>query len=191
MENVKNASAIELTASHLESMNCSQLSDYVVQKHHQYAIRAISQIKPLIDKVVAAYATDHPQLKSIKDYFRLISNELQLHMQKEELVLFPYIHKLVAAENEGTELVTPGFGSIKSPVSVMLTEHETIGIMEQKVVRLSSGFKAPAEVNDTVLELYALLKEFDEDLQEHVRLENEILFPKAIELEQKLLFASK
>jgi regulator of cell morphogenesis and NO signaling len=191
MENIKNTSVIEFATSDLESMNCSQLSDYVVQKHHQYAIKAIAQIKPLIEKVVAMNATDHPQMKSIKDYFRLISNELQLHMQKEELVLFPYIHKLVLADKDGTQLTTPGFGSIKSPVSVMLTEHETIGIMAQKVVRLSSGFKAPADVNDTVLELYARLKEFDEDLQEHVRLENDILFPKAIELEQKLLFASE
>lgn len=173
--------------SELENMNCSSLSDYIVQSHHQYAYQAIPKIQQLVEAVIGMHGAKHSELKFIKSHFWQLSNELQHHMRKEELVLFPYMKKLDEAELSETQLKTPVFGSVKSPVSVMVTEHETATLMQNKLFSLSNGFSCPEGASEVFCELYEKLKEFDQDLHQHVYLENDVLFPRAITLEETLL----
>jgi len=183
MGKIKNHPVKELDKPEFENMNCSQLVDYIVQKHHQYAFAAILQIRSLIEQQVSMDDVND-ELKSVKDYFGLIANELSLHMKKEELVLFPNIHQLVLVEANGTPFDQAGFGTIKSPASVMMTEHKTIGLIEEKLMKLCNNINASAHLSASFSELYLKLKVFDEDLQQHAYLEDEILVPKLMALMQ-------
>jgi len=123
----------------------------------------------------------------IQSLFQQLSNEMILHMKKEELVLFPLIKKLYQAdlvENNGNNL---GSGSIKSPISVIEIEHETAGIMVKRINKLSNNYTPPDDTCQTFRLLFDKLKDFETDVHVHVHLENDILHPKVIELEKALL----
>ena len=193
MSNSINSSAEEITNQEVLSThnynewNCDYLSDYIIQTHHQYVKNAILQIKPLTSEVIDLHGTKHSELAIIQSLFKQVSNEMLLHMKKEELVLFPYFKKLNQAKSEETSVDRPGFGSVKIPTKVMETEHETAGIMMQRLSKLSNNFTPPDDASNTFRVLYEKLKEFDDDLHLHVYLENDILHPKAIALEEVLL----
>jgi regulator of cell morphogenesis and NO signaling len=167
--------------------NCGYLADYIVQMHHQYVNQAIPQILPLAQKVVELHGAIHPELVIIQGLFQQLSNEMLLHMKKEELVLFPYIKKLSQAGSDGPGVDKSGFGWIKSPISVMETEHETAGIMVKRLSKLSNNYTPPVDACQTFCLLFDKLKAFETDIHLHVHLENDILHPKAIELENALL----
>lgn len=178
------------SAAHdFDSWKIDFLADYIINTHHQYVSKAIPQILPLAQKVAEVHGANHSEVVLINDLFQQLANELNMHMQKEEVVLFPYIKKLVAAENSGGCTDGSCFGSIASPISVMEQEHETAGIILKQLYHLSNDYTAPEDACNTFRVLYGKLKEFEDDLHRHIHLENNILFPKAIELEQMLLVA--
>jgi regulator of cell morphogenesis and NO signaling len=148
--------------------------------------KTIPEILPLAQKVVEVHGTKHTELTIIQSLFQQISNEMILHMKKEELVLFPYIKKLILAESDGKGVDEPSFGSVRIPISVVETEHETAGIMLKRLSQLSNNYIPPEDASITFRVLYDKLKEFEDDLYGHVHLENDILHPKAIALEQEL-----
>lgn len=193
MSNIINNLAEEITNQEVLSTpnyndwNCDYLTDYIVQTHHQYAIRAIPEILPLAQKVVEEHGEKHTELIIIQSLFQQLSNELLLHMKKEELVLFPQIKKLSRIESDGNGVDKSDFGSIKSPISVIETEHETAGIMAKRLSKLSNNYTPPADACQTFQVFFCKLKEFEADLHMHAYLENDILHPKAIELEKALL----
>ena len=166
--------------------NCDYLIDYIVQTHHQYVNKTIPEIFPLLQKVVEAHSAKHTELAIIQSLFQQISNEMILHMKKEELVLFPYIKKLTLDESEGKGVNQPPFGSVRIPISVMETEHQTAGIILKRLSQLSNDFTPPEDASNTFRVLFGKLKEFEADLLMHVHLENDILHPKAIALEKEL-----
>jgi len=170
-----------------DSCNIDFLIDHILNSHHWYVNQAILQILPLVQKVVEVHGTKHTELVIIQSLFQQISNEMLLHMKKEELVLFPYIKKLHQAELDRKEVERPTFGSIKSPISVIETEHDTAGIMLNRLSKLSNNYTPPDDACQTFRLLFDKLKEFDTDLHMHMHLENDILHPKAIELEVALL----
>jgi regulator of cell morphogenesis and NO signaling len=108
-------------------------------------------------------------------------------MQKEELVLFPFIKKLTEAESSFKPLTPPAFGSVKSPISVMNMEHQTSSLMLNNLKRLGNDYQIPDDADTAFHELYINLKVFDNDLRRHIHIEDNILFPKTIELEKSLL----
>ena len=175
------------TAHDFDSWNIGFLTDYIINTHHQYVSKAIPQILPLAQKVAEVHGANHREVIRICELFQQLANELQMHMQKEEMVLFPYIKKLVEAESAGGCLDGGCFGSIASPISVMEQEHETAGIILKQLYSQSGGYTAPEDACNTFRVLYGKLKEFEDDLHIHIHLENNILFPKSIELEQALL----
>lgn len=176
-----------LTTPNYTDWNCDYLTDYIVQTHHEYVNQAISQILPLAQKVVEVYGAKHNELKIIQSLFQQLSNELLLHMKKEELVLFPQIKKLSLTESSGNSVDRSGFRSIKFPISVIETEHETAGIMVKRLSKLSNSYTPPDDACQTFRLLFDKLKEFEADMHRHVYLENDILHPKALELEKALL----
>ena len=193
MSNIINNLAEEITDREIVSTpnyydwDCDYLIDYIVQTHHQYAIKAIPQILPLAQKVVEVYGEKYTELVVIQSLFQQLSNELLLHMKKEELVLFPQIKKLSGTESDANNVNRSGFGSIESSISVIETEHETLDIMAKRLSKLSNNYAPPADVCQTFQVFFCKLKEFEADLHMHAYLENDILHPKAIELEKMLL----
>lgn len=109
-----------------------------------------------------------------------------MHLQKEERMLFPYIKHMLELEGSGEEAPFPPFGTVENPVRVMELEHEAAGKLMAEINSLSSGYTPPEDACTTYKVLYQELKEFENDLHMHIHLENNILFPKAIELEKSL-----
>lgn len=176
------------SAAHdFDSWNIGFLTDYIINTHHQYVTKAIPQILPLAQKVAEVHGANHSEVILINESFQLLANELTMHMQKEEMVLFPYIKKLVESESAGSCSDGACFGSIASPIAVMEQEHETAGIILKQLFRLSNGYTPPEDACNTFRVLFGKLKEFEDDLHRHIHLENNILFPKATEMEHALL----
>lgn len=162
------------------------LADYIEKKHHRYVESKIQEIKPYLDKICRVHGDRHPELFEIHEQFNAAAGELAMHMKKEELVLFPFIRKMVKARQENTQLDAPHFGTVENPIQMMRHEHNTEGERFRKIEALSNNYTPPADACNTYRVTFSLLKEFEADLHLHIHLENNILFPKAIELEQHL-----
>jgi regulator of cell morphogenesis and NO signaling len=162
------------------------LIDYIINKHHRYVEKMLPIIFMHSQKVAEKHGANHPETDSIAELFAGIKDELEVHMQKEERMLFPYIKRILELGESGEEVPFPPFGTIENPVRVMELEHETAGKLMAEINSLSSGFTPPGDACTTYKVLYQELKEFESDLHVHIHLENNILFPKAIELEKSL-----
>ena len=166
--------------SDFNSWPLPQLIDHIVDKHHNYVESTITQLMPLVEKVTMVHGDWRPELKEVKELFIALSQELTAHMKKEELILFPAIKKLVAGyESEGSTC----FGSVSNPINMMEHEHDIAGDLMKKINLLTDGYTLPKGACATYTVVYKVLNEFEEDLFRHIHLENNILFPKAIELE--------
>jgi regulator of cell morphogenesis and NO signaling len=163
------------------------LCDYIVNTHHAYVAEAMPMILSYAQKVANVHGHAHPAVVEINKLFSEVVNELTLHMKKEELVLFPYIKKLVKAKNENTVPEEPNFGTVQNPITMMEREHEAAGDLLKQIALLSNNYTIPEWGCNTFKALYNKLDEFEQDLHIHVHLENNILFPKAIELEKSLV----
>lgn len=162
------------------------LIDYIVNKHHLYVKKSLPVISAHADKVAFKHGGNHEETVKIAELFSNVKDELEVHLQKEERMLFPYIKNLLETERSGEEASYPPFGSIENPIKVMEIEHDAAGKIMAEISAQSSSFAPPEDACTTYRVLYQELKEFEDDLHVHIHLENNILFPKAIELEKKL-----
>ena len=159
------------------------LADYIEKTHHRYVISKIEEIKPYLNKVVKVHGDHNPELKEIEVLFNQSAQELTHHLQKEEMILFPFIRNMVSAKIENKPLLTPHFGTVENPISMMKNEHQNEGERFEKISELSNNYTPPTHACNTYKVTFALLKEFEDNLHQHIHLENNILFPKAIKLE--------
>jgi len=160
------------------------LADHIEKKHHRYVTEQLPVIHAFLEKIVRVHGQRHPELTEIQDLFHAVGEELTAHMTKEERMLFPYIRKMVQARLTGSRNVAAPFGSIQNPIRMMMQEHDTEGKRFQRIKELSNQYVAPDDGCSTYRTAYAMLQEFEEDLHLHIHLENNILFPRAIEFEQ-------
>lgn len=161
------------------------LADYIEKKHHRYVTEQIPVLESYLDKLVKVHGKTNPELSEIKKWFHESAEDLTMHMKKEELILFPIIRKMVNAGPAGREPVSSPFGSVRNPIQKMMQEHEIEGERFQMIRSLSGNYTVPAGGCTTYRLTYDLLKAFEEDLHLHIHLENNILFPKAVELEKE------
>lgn len=161
------------------------LADYIEKTHHRYVEEKIPVLLQFLNKLCKVHGERHPELFAINELFIGCAEELSQHLKKEELVLFPFIRKMVDATITGRELDTPHFGSVQNPVAMMMHEHDGEGERFRKIAALTNNYTPPADACNTYKVTYAMLREFEEDLHKHIHLENNILFPSAIVLEQK------
>ena len=165
----------------------ADLTKHIVEEHHKYVRGAVPRISALLAKVKAKHGESHPELAAIEEEFLGLGQEMYAHMQKEEQILFPYIEKLERATEGQEELEPPFFQTVRNPVHMMIEEHDSAGRALQVMRRLSTGYRAPAEACQRYTEVYRSLEEFEADMHTHVHLENNILFPRAVELEAKMV----
>jgi len=163
------------------------LTDYIINIHHKYVKESVSMLYQYSDKVANRHGSNHPEVIKIAQLFEEIAAELKPHMEKEENILFPYIKKLAVAKRENNKIENSAFGSVKNPINMMMTEHENVGEIMDEVHTLSNNFTPPEDACSSYQVLYSKLHEFENDLHKHIHLENNILFPKAIQLEKELL----
>jgi|SRR5690606_35694759 len=163
------------------------LVDYIEKKHHRYVREKIPELNAYLEKLCKVHGKTHPELFEIKELFKASANELFSHMHKEERILFPAIRAMSEAEMNGRlNIQRPPFGTVGNPINMMMLEHETEGERFRRIAALTDGYSPPADACTTYRVTFELLEEFEEDLHQHIHLENNILFPKAILLEKEL-----
>ena len=163
------------------------LIDHILQVHHTYVLESLPVMQEYADKVATVHGHHYTEVIKIRDIVSEVCAELNSHLQKEERILFPYVKHLVNLSNSGSPASPPPFGTAKGPIQVMEIEHEHAGEAFKELRKLSNDFAPPPEACNTFRALYALLEEFENDLHQHVHLENNILFPKALQLESSLM----
>lgn len=161
----------------------SELIQHIVGVHHAYVRRETPRIETMLTKVVAKHGPAHPELAQIQELFLAIGQELSTHMLKEEQVLFPYMERMEQSVLSGQGVPPAFFGTVKRPIVNMIADHDDAGALLAQIRNLSNEYNAPAGACPTFLSLYRGLQEFERDLHRHVHLENNILFPRAVEME--------
>ena len=152
--------------------------------HHAYVKRELPRLAVLAEKVVNRHGATKMELPIIAATLAQLDKELTQHMAKEEAVLFPYIADLERAVANGAAKPDSCFGTVANPIAMMTQEHDAAGTLLAEIRRLSHKFTTPEDACPTFHAFYDGLKEFEQDLHQHIHLENNILFPRAIELEQ-------
>ena len=160
------------------------LVDYIEKKHHRYVEEKIPVLLQFLNKLCSVHGGRHPELLKINELFTASANELTSHMKKEELILFPFVKRMVTAKHEASSIESPQFDSVNSPIAEMMQEHDNEGERFRQIAELSNNYTPPADGCNTYKVTFAMLKEFEQDLHLHIHLENNILFPGAIALEQ-------
>lgn len=166
------------------AMSLSDLTRHIREKHHQYVREAIHHIQPLLGKVISKHGTSHAELGEIGKLFTEVSKEMIMHMQKEEQVLFPYIGALERAVRTREPVEPPFFQTVMHPIHTMMKEHDAAGVLIKQIRELTSAYIVPANACTSFKALYEALREFEADLHQHVHLENNVLFPRAVEMER-------
>jgi len=161
----------------------SKLTAFIVDAHHDYVRREIPRIEGLFGKVLTRHGQAHPEIARAQELFAALSQELTTHMPKEERVLFPYIERMEQAAASGATLPKPVFETVQRPIATMMSEHDEAGALLGQIRSLANNFTPPDGACPTFIALYRALEDFERDLHRHVHLENNILFPRALELE--------
>ncbi len=177
------AIASTLPQHDFNAWNLSFLSDYIVNVHHTYVKQNIPVLAELSQKVAEHHGQTNPELQGIRDKVDEMLSELKVHLKKEENILFPYIKQLENSKLNGGA-APGGFGSITQPISVMENDHDVVGDLADEIRILSGDYTLPAHACTSYTMLYKKLEEFENDLHMHIHLENNILFPKAVEMEK-------
>ncbi|MDZ4668378.1 MAG: iron-sulfur cluster repair di-iron protein [bacterium] len=162
------------------------LVDYIVNTHHSYVKKTLPELVGYASKVATVHGQQHPELFKIKTLVDAVNSELLWHMIKEEKELFPHIKAIVFANENGRDSNAALKGIIKNHIDTMEIEHEIVGKCMDEINVLSSNYTVPADGCASYSLLYNMLDEFENDLHLHIHLENNILFPKASEMESKL-----
>ncbi len=191
-----NAGEIYAEINNLEAGNSAEidfnswpldlLADYVEKTHHRYVEEKSAVLSQFLDKLCKVHGGRHPELFEISELFMESAQELAAHMKKEELILFPFIRKMVTAQRSGTPLDHPNFGTVENPVNMMMHDHEQEGERFRKIAALTNDYQYPDDACNTYRVTYQMLEDFEKDLHKHIHIENNILFPKAVALEKTL-----
>ncbi len=174
------------TAHNFNSWPLDLLADYVEKKHHRYVATQIPVIQSFLEKIVQVHGAAHPELAEIKNHFYACGGELTSHMKKEESILFPNIRSMAQAVHNGSKRVAAPFGTVQNPIRMMMHEHNIEGERFRRIRELTHQYVAPADGCATYKAAFAALHAFEDDLHMHIHLENNILFPRSIEMEEQL-----
>jgi len=185
LEQMLETSTQPTTTSTVEFQNQSaaELIQYILDKHHVYTKEEMDRLEALAEKVVTAHGANHSELLSMRDLLKQLFAELKGHMFKEEQILFPYLVELEQSVRLKSPAPFAPFGKVNNPIRMMMFEHDHAGEILRELRKLSTDYKTPADACISYQTFYQALEAFEQDLHQHVHLENNILFPKAVVLE--------
>ena len=166
-----------------QSLSVVELVQYILDKHHVYTRHEMQRLEGLVQKVVNAHGANHSELLSMRDLLEQLFAELRGHMFKEEQILFPFVVEFEQCVSQQRPAPFAPFGTVNNPIRMMMTEHDNAGEILRELRKLSRDYKVPADACISYQTFYEALEAFEQDLHQHIHLENNILFPKAIELE--------
>src|SRR5262245_32128016 len=160
-----------------------RLIDHITTTHHAYVRGAIPAISAYLAKLQEVHGARHPELTHVAAAWDRLSAELGQHMLKEEQVLFPYVRDLAEHSQDACGTLQSPFGSVQNPIRMMEREHRDASDELGGIRELADDFRAPADGCTTYAVCMAELAHFEQDLHRHVHLENNVLFPRALEME--------
>jgi regulator of cell morphogenesis and NO signaling len=163
------------------SLSLTELADHIEQTHHAYLRAEFPRLDAMTKKVAAVHGEHEPRLHQIRETFLAFVQELSDHMKKEEHILFPMVRQLDASET------TPPFhcGSLANPVRQMEMEHDAAGSALETFRELTDGYVPPEWACNTYRALYDALEHLEQDMHQHIHKENNVLFARALEMEQE------
>ena len=191
LEAVKTATQADAGATDWSRESLGSLMNHIVGKHHTFCQQEVARLEPLLAKVSEAHGAQHPELHRLKSLFSGMSKELLMHLVKEEQTLFPYIARMEEAVTRGARFPRPPFGTVQNPVRMMVLEHDNAGAALHEMRKLSRDYQIPPDGCNSYRALCDGLKTFESDMHQHVHLENNILFPRAVALEDTAAAAEK
>jgi regulator of cell morphogenesis and NO signaling len=162
-----------------QTANLSALVDHIIQKHHAFTRQQLALIGDLSAKVERRHGATHPEIAPLNKAIADMGTELTSHAGCEEAMLFPYIKEL---EEKGDATPAPVFGTVKHPISHMTADHDKTGTELEKIRKMTNSYQPPADACPTFQAFYRALKDLEDDLHQHIHLENNILFPRAMVL---------
>lgn len=169
-----------------ETLGVRPLVEHVLGTHHVVTRRASEVLPALAAKVANVHGGTHPYLRTVRELVEALFHELSAHMAREEELLFPYLVELTEAEAKGTPRPHPSFETAARPIHVMRMDHDAAGALLAELAQLTADYTVPREACTSWRALYEGLDAHRKDLMRHVWVENELLYPKALELEQRL-----
>ena len=176
----------EIDLKALTSLPLDQLAQHIVEKHHKYVQQQTAELLRLTAKVSRVHGGEHPELLEVYSIFQALATELAGHMKKEELILFPWITRLAAAERGEIAYQQPPFGSLTNPIGMMEQEHDSAGDGLGRIRELTNNYVLPQGGCASYWQMLNYLEEFEKDLHLHIHLENNVLFPSAIKMEAQI-----
>ena len=165
------------------SASLADLTRHIRERHHQYVRDSIPRVRALLAKIREKHGEKHREIEEIEKLFGDVAREMTAHMQKEEQILFPYIDTLERSSNGNGSVEPPFFQTVRNPIHAMMKEHDSAGDLVKRIRKASNEYKAPVDACTSYQATYQELRQFEEDLHLHVHLENNILFPRAVQLE--------
>ena len=162
-----------------------ELADHIVNTHHAFTRREMPVLANMAEKVFARHRHTNPELGKLRELVEALKGELFIHMSKEEQVLFLALKALEDCASRRDCLPTH-CGYLLNPIRRMMEEHDDTGELLKSIRGITRNYQAPEVACTTFRALYAGLKQMEEDLHRHIHLENNILFPRALELEKVL-----
>ncbi|HEY1219424.1 MAG TPA: iron-sulfur cluster repair di-iron protein [Bryobacteraceae bacterium] len=178
------AASASAPARNWQAEPLSELLAHIQSTHHAFTRQEIARLGPLFDKVCSVHGGNHPELLRLRQVFSGLAEELTTHLMKEEMVLFPYILRMEEAVVAKEPLLPPPFGSVRNPVAMMMNEHDGAGAALRSMRQIGNGYAAPSDACVSLQTLYQALAAFEADLHQHIHLENNLLFPRAVEMER-------
>lgn len=163
------------------------LMDYILKIHHRGIRKNGPELLTLLEKVERVHGEAHPELYELKLLVSESLNDLEMHLQKEENVLFPYLYDLYSAQEQGQRMEPMHCGTIANPIRVMRMEHEGEGNRYLHIIQLTDHFSVPQDGCASYRLLMQELEAFVDALFEHIHLENNLLFPRFEEIERQIV----
>src|SRR5208282_4795542 len=157
----------------------------ITSTHHVFVREETTRIEALTAKVVGVHGKNHPELLQVQQVFSALSEELSVHLMKEEQILFPYVVRMEESVLAGEPAPPAMFGTVVNPVRMMMQEHDGAGDALRSLRAITNEYKVPDDACISYRTLYQALQGFEADLHQHIHLENNILFPRAVAMEGK------
>lgn len=168
-----------------QKLSLAELVSHILETHHIFTRSEMARIEALSAKVINAHSANHPELLKVENLFQRLCADLKPHMFKEEQILFPYIVAMEQAEAKRQPSPFAPFGTVRNPVWMMSKEHDSAGEILRELRLVTADYQVPPDACISYQTLYRAMEEFEKDLHQHIHLENNVLFPKAIEMENR------
>lgn len=171
-----------------DSWDLDFLADYIINVHHRYLNKALQEIKEQTTKFLDGHRKKFPELEEIELIIRRFLKEIPPHMKQEEEIFFPYIKQIYYANKNRESYARLLIRTLRKPLEeIMMKEHEATGANLNRLRTITNNYTPPENACLSHKVTFSKLKELDNDLVQHIHLESNILFPKAIAIEQELL----